>query len=114
MTLSKSDVEELDHINNYRLFIGQLMWYTTKVRPQVEKAARDLAVHMSHPGTKHLKALGSLIGYLKGKETKGIIIRNPEVLKAVMCRDSNDATYKDTIKSVSGLVTKLGGTLLMC
>ena len=82
--------------------------------PELENYARELAVHISNPGPEYWKALGSLIGYLKGKETKGIIIRNPEVLKAVMCRDSNDATYKDTIKSVSGLVTKLGGTLLMC
>ena len=54
-----------------------------------------------------------MIGYIKGKETKGIIFRNPKVLKAVMFYDSNYATYKDTRKSVSGLVTTLGGTLLI-
>ena len=43
------------------------MWYTTKVRPGLENVARELAMHMSHPGTEHWKALGCLIGYLKGK-----------------------------------------------
>ena len=43
------------------------MWYTTKVGPDMENAARELTVHMSHPGPDHWKALGSLIGYIKGK-----------------------------------------------
>ena len=60
----------------------------------MENAARELAVHMSHPGPGHCKALGRLIGYLKGKETKCIIIRKPKVLKAVMFYDSNYATDK--------------------
>ena len=72
---------------------------------------KDAAVSTS---AEHWKALGRLIGYLKGKETKGIIIRKPKVLKAVMFYYSNYATYKDTRKSVSYLVTTLVGTLLTC
>ena len=67
-----------------------------------------------HTGMEHWKALGCLIGYLKVKETKFIIIRNPKVLKALMFCDSNCATEKETRKSVSGLVVTLGGTLLIC
>ena len=114
MTLSKSDLAEPDHINNYISFVGQLMWYTTKVVPDVTNAARELAVHMSHPGPKHWKALGHLIGYLKDKETKGIIIINPKVIKSVMFCDSDYVTFKETKNSVSGLVATLGGTLLRC
>ena len=80
----------------------------------MENAARELAVHMSHPGTEHWKALVRLIVYLKGKYTKGIIIRNLNVLKAVMFFDSNYATYKEKRKSVSGLVSTLGGKILTC
>ena len=71
-------------------------------------------MHTIHPGTDHWKALGRLIGYLKGKDTKGIIIRNPKVLKAVMFCDSNYATDREKIKIVRGLVATLGGTLLIC
>ena len=53
------------------------MWYTTKVGPGVKNAGRELSVHMSYPGPDNWKALGCLIVYLKVKETKGIIIRNP-------------------------------------
>ena len=58
--------------------------------------------------------MGRFIGYLKGKETKGIIIRKPKVLKGVMLCDSNYTTDKETRKIVSSLVDKLGGTLLTC
>ena len=30
-TLSKSDLEDPDNTDKYRSFVGQLMWYTTKV-----------------------------------------------------------------------------------
>ena len=90
------------------------MCYTTKVGPDVASAARDLAASMSHTGPEHCKSLGSLIGYLKGIETKGIIIRNPKVLKLVMFCDSKYDTDKETRKSVSGFVATLGGSLLAC
>ena len=34
-TLNKSDLEVPDNINTYISFVGQLMWYTTKVGPDV-------------------------------------------------------------------------------
>ena len=56
------------------------MCYTTNVGPEVAILARQLVAHMSHPGPEHCKKLGNLIGYIKVKETKGIIIRYPKVL----------------------------------
>ena len=47
--------------------MGQLMWYTTRVEPDVANAARYLEVHMSHPLKEHWNALVGLIGYIKGK-----------------------------------------------
>ena len=88
----------------------QLIWYTTKVGPDVENVARELVVHISHPGLEHWKALGCLIGYLKVKYTKYIVIRNPKVLKDVIFCYSNYSIEKDTRKSVRGLVATLGGT----
>ena len=50
----------------------------------------------------------------KRQKYKKIIIRNPKVLKAVMFCDYKYATNKETRISAIGLVTKLGGTILMC
>ena len=90
------------------------MWYTTKVGTDVANAAIDLSLHIIHPGLEHWKALGRLIGYLKGKETKSIVIREPNFLKAIMFCYYNYATDKDTRKSVRGLFATLGGTLITC
>ena len=65
-TLSKSGLEEPDNIKKYRSFVENLMWYTTKVGPDVANVARRLAVHISHPGPEHWKAVGQMIGCLKG------------------------------------------------
>ena len=53
----------------------------------MDNAVRDLGVHMNHPGMTHWKALGRLIGYPKGKDTKFIILRKPKVLKAIIFCD---------------------------
>ena len=112
--VSKSDLEEPQDIDNYRSFVVHLMWYTTNVGPDVANASREFSVNMSHTGTEHWNALGSLIGYLKGKETKIIVVRKPKVIKAVMFCDSNYATDKETINSVIGIFDTLGGKLLTC
>ena len=90
------------------------MCYTTNVVYYMANASMELSVHMIYPGPEHWKALVLFIGYLKGKDTKGITIRNTKVLKAVMFCDSSYATDKDVRKTVSDLVTTLGGTLLTC
>ena len=87
--------------------MGHLIWCTTKVGPDVSNAEIELAVHMIHPGTEHWKALGHIIVYIKYKDSKVIVIRNPKVLKAVMFCDYNNATDKERIKSVSDLVTTI-------
>ena len=48
-TLSKSNLEWPYNIDNYRSFVGQLMWYTTKVELDVANVAEELVVHMSRP-----------------------------------------------------------------
>ena len=76
--------------------------------------ARELDVHMSHTGPEHWKALGRLIGYLKGKNTKVIIVRKPKVIKAVMFCGSNYARNKETRNIVRVVVTTLGLELITC
>ena len=54
------------------------------VGPDMLNMARELEVHMSHPGTENWKTFGCFFGCLEVKKTKGIITRKPEVLKVVM------------------------------
>ena len=80
----------------------------------MENVERNLALHIIHTGTEHWKSLGRLILYLKVKETKGIAIKNPKVLKAVIFCDSDYSMDKEKGKSVRGIVATLGGTILTC
>ena len=57
------------------------MRYTTNVVPDMANVARELAVHMSHHGMEHWKALGRLIGYLKGKRQKAYSSESLRFLK---------------------------------
>ena len=61
-----------------------------------------------------MQGIGVLIVCLKVKKTKGIIVRNPKVLKAVIFCDYSFPTNKGKGKSVRGLVGTLGGTLPTC
>ena len=40
-------------MNKYKSFVGQLMWYMTKVGPDVAKMKKELAVYIVHPGPEH-------------------------------------------------------------
>ena len=60
-TLNKSYLEEPDNVYKYRSFMEQLICYTTNVRRDMTNAARELAVHMSHPGPENWKSLGQLL-----------------------------------------------------
>jgi len=46
---------------------------------------------MSNPGEEHWVALGRLIGYMKGMEIKGMILRKPVDLRTVSLMDSDFA-----------------------
>ena len=94
--------------------MGQLMLYNTELEPDVANTARELEVHMSHTLIEHWKELGRLIGFIKGKQTKGIVTRKPKVIIVVMFYNYNYATDKESRKSVNGLVATLGVTPIMC
>ena len=50
-TLSKSDLEEPYNIDKHISFVEQLIWYTTKLGPDVANTSIELSVNMSHPET---------------------------------------------------------------
>ena len=48
--LSKRKLKDPTDIDKYRSFIGQIMWYTMNVGPDVENSARELVVQIIHTG----------------------------------------------------------------
>jgi hypothetical protein len=61
-TLRKNDGNTVD-IYAYRSIVGKIMYYATKIAPEVCNAVRELAGHLSSPGEEHWKA-ERCVGYL--------------------------------------------------
>jgi hypothetical protein len=89
-----------------------LQYYQTKLGPTICNATRELSSHLHHPSEEHWKALGRLVGYLKGKNEFKLILRAPEELRGIHLCDSNYARCEETRRSVSGGIDTLGGCLL--
>ena len=70
-TLVKSEDKVID-IDNYRSFVGKIMFVATKVCPKIGSAVRALSSHISNPGTAHWNAMNRLVGYMKKMKLKGI------------------------------------------
>ena len=73
---------------------------------------RDLARHMTNPGTEHWRAMERVVGYLKGKVLHGLIMRAPEFLTVIDYCDASYATDTILRRSVSGMICTIGGLLI--
>jgi len=105
------DEEPID-IASYRKFVGKLLYAVMKVLPDCNNAVRDLTCHLSAPGNEHWVALERVIGHLK-HHYKPLKLRAPRELRAVTAFDADWGTDKDDRKSISSVITTLGGTSLI-
>ena len=112
-TLCKQTEENPKKRGQYMSFVGRLMWYMRKITPQSCNAMRELASYMDNPGEEHWKALTRAIGYIKSNLDRKPKIRTPKELRIHSLSDSNFATNKDDRKSVSSIITTLGGMPVM-
>jgi hypothetical protein len=46
------------------------MYYALKIAPDISNAARELAGHLSNPGTEHCRDLEQCVGYLTSQGTQ--------------------------------------------
>jgi hypothetical protein len=107
-TLMKNDGNMLD-INAYRSIVGKIMYYATKIAPEICNAVSELAGHLSNHGEEHWKALERCVGYLTSEETKPLCLRKPRVLQSISDCDSDYAKNENDRKSISERINTLGG-----
>ena len=72
-TLIKNEGEPVN-LDEYRSIVGKLLYYMTKVAPEMANACRELSSHMSNPGPLHWKSIERIVGYLKYKDGKGLTL----------------------------------------
>jgi hypothetical protein len=97
--------------SKYRSIVGKLLYYATKLGPDISNAVRDLSRHLSNPGPQHWEALERVVGYLSNKDNQHIIFKAPRTLQSISYVDSNYAQDAEDRRSISGRVNTIGGTL---
>ena len=108
--LSKNTGPMVD-IDNYRSIVGKIMYYTTKVAPELSNAARELASHLSNPGREHWKALERCVGYITHQKDPRLVFRTPRELRSISLCDSDYAKDDTDRKSISGRINTIGGMI---
>jgi hypothetical protein len=100
-TLRKNEGAMID-IDAYRSIVGKLMYYATKIAPEICNAVRELAGHLSNPGEAHWKALERCVGYLTDQGSKALCLRKPRILQSISDCDSDYAKDENDRRSASG------------
>jgi hypothetical protein len=107
-----TEEDEIIMLDEYRSLVGKLLYFVTKLQPQMSNAVRELSSHMSKPTKAHWKAAERCVGYLtKNRKDAKIILRKPKELRSVSWCDSDHAKNEDNRKSISGRVSTLGGMI---
>jgi hypothetical protein len=99
------------YIDAYKYIVGKIMYYATKIAPEICNAVRELAGHLSNTGEDHWKVLERCVGYLTDQATKASCLRKPRVLQSISYCDSDYAKDENDRRSVSGQINTLGGMI---
>jgi hypothetical protein len=91
-------------LDAYRSIVGKIMYYATKIAPDISNAARELAGHLSNPGMEHWRALERNVGYLTSQGTQALYLRKPRKLRSISDCDSDYAKDENDRKSISGRI----------
>ena len=91
--------------------IGSLMWVSTFSRPDISFAVRTVARHAHAPTERHWKAIVKIFAYLKETRDLGITYKRGSGLGLAVYVDASYADAEDR-RSVSGLATTVGGTVI--
>lgn len=108
---------DVEVVTEYQRLVGQLLYLSTTVRPDLGHAAAVLSRFMSKPGREHWNAAKNVLRYLKGTKYYGIELgdrRNDDSLSMSLegyC-DSDYGTDCETRKSRTGYLFLLNGSLI--
>ncbi len=112
-SLTKATEEE-DEVKStqYRSIVGKLMYYMTKVAPDISNVVRELAGQMIKPTAKHWKALDRAVGYVLHEPYQGLVLKKPKNLRPYIYSDADYTSDKQDRKSISGRISMLGSMIV--
>lgn len=105
--LSKSNVQDSEHENEYRSLVGCLM-YLTATRPDIQYAVSILSRFLHCAAKEHLTAAKRVLRYLKGTQSYGVKFKAVPEMKLVGFVDSDWGGSVEDMKSTTGFCFSLG------
>ena len=100
--------EEAVDVTLYQAVIGSLNYAAICTRPDLSTAVGILSKFMQCPGNEHWVGVKRVLRYVRGTLNYGLVYRHSEVFQLEAYSDSDWAGCKDSRKSTSGLVCRLG------
>ena len=94
--------EEAVKTTKYHSIVGKLMYYMTKVAPELANAVRELAGQMIKPNRTHWKVVEQIVGYVLSEPYQGLTFHEPKNLKPYIFADADYAKDEDNRRSISG------------
>ena len=109
----RTPLQQKEFESRYRSILGMVLYLAMGSRPDIAFAVSFLARFASNPDKRHWNAMKSLVKYLKGTPTHGILFtkQDNEISFDAFC-DADWATDESDRKSVSGyMIRAMGGPL---
>ena len=110
--LKSTSEDEIILHEEFRSYVGRIMFACGKTEPSLSNACRELTCHLTSPNAEHWTALRHLIGYLKNNKALGHKMRAPKDTRIVAFVDSDYASDRADRKSISGHLVTVGGCLV--
>lgn len=104
-------------VTQYQQLVGQLLYISTTVRPDIAHAAATLSRYMSKPSLTHWNAAKSVLRYLKKTRDYALCLgqlndESDEEFEIIGFCDADYATDVDTRRSRTGYLFLLNGSLI--
>ena len=98
--------------SEYRTVLGKLIFYVTKVSPECSYACGQLACQIHNLNKSHWKAVGRIIGYVRGRQKHEVVITRPKCMRIVSFGDTSYGDCIEIRRSATGDIHTIGRSLV--
>ena len=119
---SNPDGDAMTDSWNYWSVVGMLLYLSTNTRPDIAYSVSQVARFSHSPKQVHAKAVKTIVRYLSGTKSKGVIYKRPDKLGLDCYVDADFAGLYGqepeenpvSVKSRTGYIISVGGCFVIC
>jgi hypothetical protein len=108
----KSSGEEVCDNEIYRMIVGSLNYFSIMTRPDISYSVGCASQFLEFPSESHYVMLKRIVRYLAGTSDVGLVLGGDSSEEIVIFSDATWASDPYDRKSTSGMVVKLGGSVI--